>query len=319
MDLLVQLKQAIAFFIQAATYAIGSNDVLYGGNVMKWKRLANSLRMRLATRMSNVARSVAKTHIEEILGDLNTYPIMSENADNAYLVWQTSSPYQEPWFADKLARDDHGMCITFIDILKDFNDPRLAVFAKPATFDGEYRGVISGAMPGSYTLSHISRIGSIFRDEADGFTPIMRAAEVHFMIAEAAFRGWNTGGLSAQQAYENGITTSFEEYDLGAPGEYLSGAGVAWNNDVNQIHLQKWICLFKNGNEAWAENRRTDVPQLGHAPYSPYTGHNRPPFRYPYPVDELNLNSANIEPHLSGIIDQFWGQKMWWDTRTGVN
>ena len=319
LDLLDQLKQANALFNPAATYAIGSNDVLYGGNVMKWKRLANSLRMRLATRMSNVSPGVAKTHIEEILGDPGTYPIMTANADNAYLVWQTSSPYQEPWFADKLGRDDHGMCITFIDILKDFNDPRLAVFAKPATFDGEYRGVISGAMPGSFTLSHISRIGSIFRDEADGFTPIMRAAEVHFMIAEAAFRGWNTGGLSAQQAYENGITTSFEEYDLGAPGEYLSGAGVAWNNDVNQIHLQKWICLFKNGNEAWAENRRTDVPQLGHAPYSPYTGHNRPPFRYPYPVDELNLNSANIEPHLSGIIDQFWGQKMWWDTRTGVN
>ena len=74
-------------------------------------------------------------------------------------------------------------------------------------------------MPGSFTLSHISRIGPIFRDEADGFTPILRAAEVHFMIAEAAFRGWNTGVLSAQQAYENGITTSFEEYDLGAPGE----------------------------------------------------------------------------------------------------
>lgn len=319
MDLLQQLKDANALFTTAAQYAIGNKDVMFAGNVMKWKRFTNSLRLRVATRMSNVAPGVAQTHIEEILGDQTTYPIMTANADNAYLIWQSSSPYQEPWYADKLGRDDHGMCNTLIDILKDFEDPRLPVYAKPATSDGEYRGVISGALPGTFNLPEISRIGAIFRDVAAGFTPIMRAAEVHFIIAEAAFRGWNTGGVTAQQAYESGIATSMAEYGLGDPGAYLDGEGVAWNNDVDQIYLQKWICLFKNGNEAWAENRRTDVPLLGVAPFSPYTGHNRPPLRYPYPVDELNLNSASIEPHLNGIIDEFWGQQMWWDTRTGVN
>lgn len=320
LDLLDQLKQANELYTIAGTYAIGPNDVLFGGVMMKWKRFTNSLRLRVATRMSNVAPNVARTHIEEILGDQATYPIMTDNADNAYLWWQASPPYKEPWQADSDSRDDHGMCVTLIDVLKDFDDPRLPVYAKPATVDDEYRGVISGAVSGSFALNEISRIGAHFRDVPDGFSPIMRAAEVHFMIAEAAFRGWNTGGISAQDAYESGIATAMAEYDLDGFDDYITHPDVAWNNDVDQIHLQKWIALFKNGNEAWAENRRTDVPVLEHAPASVYQGqHNRPPFRYPYPTDEVNLNSENVTPKLDGIINHMWGQQMWWDTRTGVN
>ncbi|TVQ18699.1 MAG: SusD/RagB family nutrient-binding outer membrane lipoprotein [Bacteroidetes bacterium] len=320
MDLLDQLKQANNHYDNAAVFAIGPNDVLFGGNMMKWKRFTNSLRLRVATRMSDVAPAVARQHIEEILANPSTYPVMLNNADNAYLIWQSSPPYKEPWNTDSDNRDDHGMCVTLIDILKDHDDPRLPVYAKPATVDGEYRGVISGTFDGTFALNEISRIGARFRDVPDGFTPIMRAAEIHFMIAEAAFRGWNTGGISAQQAYEDGIAASLSEYDLDGLNDYLAQPGVAWNNSANQIHLQKWIALFKNGNEAWAENRRTDVPLLEHAPASAYVDqHNRPPFRYPYPVDEINLNSENVGPKLQGIVNHMWGQRMWWDTRTGVN
>jgi len=320
MDLLDQLKQANNLFTIAGTYAIGPNDVLFGGNVTKWKRFANSLRLRVATRMSNVASGVAQTHIEEILGDPATYPIMISNVDNAYLWWQANPPYKEPWQTDRDSRDDHGMCVTLIDILLDYDDPRLSVYAKPAPVDGEYRGVISGALPGTFALNQISRIGAHFRDVPDGFSPIMRAAETHFIIAEAAFKGWNTGGITAQQAYEAGIAASLDEYNIDGFDEYIAQPDVAWNNDINQIHLQKWISLFKNGNEAWAENRRTDVPLLEHAPGSAYVGqHNRPPFRYPYPTDEINLNNANVTPKLEGIVNHMWGQRMWWDTRTGVN
>lgn len=321
LDLLKQLKDANALYSPSPGHAIGPNDVLFGGNMMRWKKFTNSLRLRVATRISNIAPVVARTHIEEILINPATYPIMTANADNAYLMWQTSSPYREPWQTDTDNRDDHGMCITLIDTLKSNDDPRLPVYAKPATSDGEYRGVISGAIEGTFILSGISRIGTIFRNVPDGFTPIMRSAEVHFMIAEAAFRGWNTGGVTAQQAYRNGIAASLGEYGLSANfGDYIIQPNVAWANDVNQIHFQKWIALFKNGNEAWAENRRTDVPLLSHAPASSFLGqHNRPPFRYPYPIDEINLNGVNVTPKLIGIVNHMWGQKMWWDTRTGVN
>ncbi|MCD6113521.1 MAG: SusD/RagB family nutrient-binding outer membrane lipoprotein, partial [Bacteroidales bacterium] len=69
----------------------------------------------------------------------------------------------------------------------------------------------------------------------------------------------------------------------------------------------------------WACTRRTDFPLMSAAPSSVYNGHNRPPFRYPYPTDEVNLNGNNIDSHMNGIVDHFWGQQMWWDTRTGVN
>ncbi len=320
MEILDQLKQANPLYTPSPAFAIGPNDILFGGDMMKWKKFTNSLRLRVATRISDVAPSVAQSHIEEILGDPSTYPIMESNADNAYLWWQTSPPYKEPWNADSDDRDDHGMCKTLIDILLDFDDPRLPVYAKPATSDGQYRGVVSGAIDGTFALADISRIGALFRDVPDGFTPIMRYAEVEFKIAEAAFRGWNTNGVTAQQAYENGIAASLDEYDLEGYDDYILEPGVTWDNDIGQIYLQKWIALFKNGNEAWAETRRTDVPLLEHAPGSPYVGeHNRPPFRYPYPTNEVNLNSANVAPELTGIVNHMWGKKMWWDTRTGVN
>ncbi len=320
-NLLDQLQQANGLYDYSSLLEVGPNDVLFGGDLMKWQRFTNAMRMRVATRMSDVAPGDARTHIEQILTNPETYPLMLENEDNAYLWWEASGTYREPWQADTDDRDDHGMATTMIETLQDFNDPRLAVYAKPADSDGEYRGVIPGAIPGSFALSDISRIGSIFRDIPDGFTPIMRAAEVHFAIAEAAFNEWNTAGVTAQDAYEEGIRTSLAEYGLEDTfDDYITQPGVAWEGDVEQIYLQKWIALFKNGEEAWALTRRTDVPELGHAPHSPYVGqHNRPPFRYPYPTDELNLNSANIQPHLAGIVNQFWGQQMWWDTRTGVN
>ena len=322
MDLLEQLRDANSLFITYPSpgFLIGPSDVLFSGNMLRWKKFTNSLRLRVATRISDVASNVAETHIEEILGAPATYPIMESNADNAYLRWDPTGLYRDPWNADSDNRDDHGMCKTLIDILVDHNDPRLPVYAKPAASDGEYRGVISGAIDGTFELADISRIGVIFRDVPDGFTPIMRSAEVHFMIAEAAARGWNTNGVTAQEAYEAGIAASFDEYGLDGFDDYIQQPEVAWTGDVDQIHLQKWLSLFKNGNEAWAENRRTDVPLLEHAPGSPYLGqHNRPPFRYPYPVDEINLNSANINPKLQGIVNHMWGNKMWWDTRTGVN
>jgi hypothetical protein len=319
-DLLAQLKEANDLYTAAPAYNIGTSDVLFGGSMMGWKKFANSLRLRVATRMSNVAPNVARTHIEEILGAPATYPIMESNEDNAYLDWEPTGNYRDPWNVDSDNRDDHGVAKTLIDYLIDFNDPRLPVYAQPASSDGEYRGVVSGALDGTFALADISRIGVIFRDVPNGFTPIMRYAEVEFMIAEAALKGWNTGGVTAQQAYEAGVEASLDEYDLGGFDDYIQEPGVAWTGDMDQIHLQKWLALFKNGNEAWAENRRTDVPLLEHAPGSPYLGqHNRPPFRYPYPVDEINLNSANINPKLQGIVNHMWGNQMWWDTRTGVN
>jgi hypothetical protein len=235
-------------------------------------------------------------------------------------MWASSTPYQEPWYNDFKTRDDHGISKPMVDSLKSLSDPRLQVYAKPAASDGQYRGVEIGP-PGTLpAIGQYSRIGVRFRETPAGFSPFMRYSEVQFILAEAALKGWNTG-ITAAAAYSNGITASMNENGItDAPTitTYINGPKVLWDGDVKKIYMQKWISLYKNGHETWAEERRTDFPLLLAAPGSPFPGHNRPPFRYPYPTDETTLNGNNSASFVKDIKDDFWGKKMWWDTRTGV-
>jgi len=314
--ILADLKLAGELFAAGNGDALGDGDLLYGGDAAKWEKFCNSLRLRVAIRISNVNEALATTHINEVL---QGGKIMLSNEDNAYFWWPGAAPYKEPWQENSETRDDHGMCNTLIDTLKAFADPRLPVLAKPNA-DGEYVGLAAGAIDGTFDMAKISRIGAMYRDNPAGFTPFMRYAEVLFIQAEAAQRGMTNA--DPQSLYEDAIAASMNENgitDGDAIAAFVASPKVAYKNDVNQIYLQKWISLFKDGHEAWAECRRTDIPVMDEAEGSPYGRHNRPPFRYPYPTNEFNRNGANIAPAAVGIVDQFWGQKMWWDTRTGVN
>jgi hypothetical protein len=161
----------------------------------------------------------------------------------------------------------------------------------------------------------------------------MRYAEVKFIEAEAYERtDLLSNQTAAQAAYEAGVTASCAEHGVstGNITTYLANTNVGWGlagswNYTNRqkIYYQKWVSLFKQGHEAWAETRRTDIPVMGVAPgavpASLLTAHNRPPFRWPYPTSEYTLNKAVVEANDDAIVDRFWGAKMWWDTRTGVN
>ncbi|HNS16895.1 MAG TPA: SusD/RagB family nutrient-binding outer membrane lipoprotein [Bacteroidales bacterium] len=320
-DILAQLKAAADLFAEGHDDDLGDGDLLFHGDVSKWQKFCNSLRLRAAIRMSIVNPGGAKAVIEEVLGNAGKYPVMQSNDDNAFMYWPGTSPYKEPYYEDSETRDDHGVCSVLVDIQLANNDPRLPVYAHPNP-DGVYKGVDPGAVDDSEIVPTTSRIGAIYRDDPAGFTPFMRYAEVAFIIAEAAKNGWGTPGWTAQSAYEAGIVASMEENGVAAGDieTYMAQPAIAWNNDMKQIYLEKWICLYKQGQEAWAENRRTDVPAIDVAPGSVYVGvHNRQPFRYPYPTTEANLNATNLEPEAAKVVDQFWGERMWWDKRTGVN
>jgi hypothetical protein len=202
--------------------------------------------------------------------------------------------------------------------LKDLDDPRLPVYAFPAASDGEYRGFTIGAV-NQPNLATISRIGARFRLDPAGFAPYMRYAEVMFHAAEAALKGYNVG-ISAEDAYEAAVAASLEENGIEQEeiDTYLAGSA-AFDGTLEQVYWQEWIALFKQGMEAWSLYRRTGVPTTHYvAPGSVFTGHNSPPFRYPYPQNELTLNGGNSQQFADEVVDDFWGKKMWWDTRTGV-
>lgn len=317
--IIAQLKTAADLFASDATDALGEGDLLYAGDIVKWQKFCNSLRLRVAIRLSSVDEATSKETIEEILGNPSTYPIFNSNDDNAYFNWVGSDPYIEPWSKDFRTRDDHGPSVNIVDTLKKYEDPRLNVYAKPAPADGVYRGVEIGPAS-SPTTSLFSRIGARFRDNAAGFSPFMNYAEVLFLITEASLKGWNTGTWIAADAYEKGVRASFEENGLTSfANTYLALDVVVWKNSYHQLYLQKWLALFKNGHEAWAEERRTDFPLLPMARGSAFPGHNRPPLRYPYPTEETTLNGVNSAATIADVKDNFWGKQMWWDERPSIN
>lgn len=316
--LLNTLEEANNLFNQGATDALGDGDLLFHGDISKWQKFGNSLRLRMAMRISDVS-PLGQSTVEAIMANPAANPIMESNDDNAFYVYPGSSPYEDPWYEDSTGRDDHGVSDVLIDALKDLNDPRLPVYAHPAESDNEFRGFTIGAAE-QPNISTISRIGARFRDDPAGFIPYMRYAETMFHVAEAAQKGYSVG-MDAETAYNAAVTGSMLENGI-AQGDitaYLSGDG-AYDGSLETIYLQEWISLFKQGMEAWSLYRRTGVPTTHYvAPGTTYTGHNSPPFRYPYPNNESSLNGTNASPFIGEVVDDFWGKQMWWDTRTGVN
>ncbi len=151
----------------------------------------------------------------------------------------------------------------------------------------------------------------------------MHVAEVYFHISEAAKLGYNTSGMSAEEAYNKAVRFSLEENGVAADAieAYMAGAG-KFKNDMKQIWYEEWVAMFKQGMEGWSLYRRTGVPETNYiAPgrATKYANHNVPPFRSPYPNTELSLNKTNNAPFNAEVVDNFWGKQMWWDTRTGVH
>jgi len=302
----------------SGTDVLGEGDVLFSGNITKWRKFCNSLRLRIAMRISGVNAGLAKSTVESIMGNKAQNPVMESNADNAFFKWPGVNPYEEPWMVDAKTRDDHSVSDLLVNHLKALSDPRLPVYAIKATGDGEYRGFTIGAKA-QPNLATVSRIGTKYRKDAAGFSPFMRYAEVMFNVAEAAMLGYNVG-MTAEAAYNKAVEASILENGLTqADADAYLAAGAKFNNTKDQLYEQEWLALFKNGMEAWSLYRRTGVPKDHYvAPGSPYTGHNSPPFRYPYPQNETTLNGANLAPFSAEVKDDFWGKKMWWDTRSGV-
>jgi len=333
-DLLKKIEEANQLLSKPnAADNIGSGDLIYGGNFDKWRKFANAIHLRLAMRISYANPQKAREEIEKVLTHPALYPVFEGRGDEAKLKWQGTNPYEEPYYHNRYTsnRDDHAMAKTMIDTLLSFNDPRIAAFAKPND-EGEYVGQVEGAASGNMSSS---RIGAMYRDDPKGYTYFLRYAEVQFIIAEAANKGWDTGGLAAADAYANGIAASFDEtygsemsplYGTDKAGDladYMGNPKVALTGDMatdqTKIYVQKWLSMFKEGQELWALQRRTDFPPMDAAPASTYPGHNRGPFRYPYPNTEFNLNGPNVEAAAQGVVDHFWGKQIFWDTRVGVH
>ncbi|MEP6681866.1 MAG: SusD/RagB family nutrient-binding outer membrane lipoprotein [Parafilimonas sp.] len=264
----------------------GDNDLIFHGDISKWLNFANTLRLRLAMRISYVEPDLAKQEAEKAVAA----GVMTSNDDNAMMDVQTASPnglsLMSPW-------EGFRMSASMESYLKGYTDPRLQLYYAPAVSDGEYHGLRNGLTATQLTdplnkLDNTSNIGDKWNegDAATNKLTVMYSSEAYFLRAEGAVNGWSMGG-TAKDLYEDGIKTSMQQWNITDNTEinnYINGTSkpIALNDFLNspavanipvafaadaatqrqQIATQKWIALFPDGIEGWAELRRTGYPKL---------------------------------------------------------
>ncbi|MDD4513963.1 SusD/RagB family nutrient-binding outer membrane lipoprotein [Massilibacteroides sp.] len=333
--------------LSSGTTVFKGYEIMYDGNVDNWIRFANTLRLRLALRISNIDPDRAKTEAEAAVAS----GVLTDNSQNAFLQ-KVQSGNDTNGLAQVAAWNEFAMSSTIASYLKGYEDPRLSVYFQPSIKTGEYNSIRNGLSPTSLgesrnTPSYNSNVGTYWavKKEDNTFSPnltasfhIMCCAEAYFLRAEGALNGWNMDG-TAKELYEEGIRKSFEQWEIEnsadeyinssklpvAPGDSDSSPAVSttpvkWAQSINQqreqIGTQKWLAIFPNGMEAWTEYRRSGYPVMYPVVQSDNSLLPQGTFinRLPYPLTEQANNAEELEKgrKLLGGPDDVT-TKLWWD------
>jgi len=290
-----------------------SGDILYNGDILKWKKFANSLRIRLANRQAAKKSAESKAIFAEILGNPSTYPIFTSNDDNAVLKNTDTRPSNNEWNEVMIVggRTDWNLSKTLVDKLLGLNDTRLSVFGNPVK--GVFEGIPNGlpdAIATTY-LSSAATIGNYFT-KASAPSVLMTLSELQLNLAEAAMDGDITGG-DASDYFKKGITASFVQFGATMPADYFTTVGTV---SKEKILEQKWIALFGQGVEAWTEYRRTGLPAMpAKDPRAVFENNGIIPTRLPFPTSEYSLNKTKLNAGISLIGKDDMQAKLWWSEK----
>ncbi|MGV8828884.1 MAG: SusD/RagB family nutrient-binding outer membrane lipoprotein [Breznakibacter sp.] len=340
-DLIKELDAAIAL-ISPNEIAFSQGDLIYNGNAALWKKFGNSLKCRLAVRMSKVDANW-KTYIQQAIAS----GVFTSNADQALFKYAAASPnecaFYRGFFVEN--RNDFSLAKPFVNIMKGLNDelnnrtnvfegvldPRLKIFAGTnADIDGVPYGVPSKQMASiTEKFPDFTTTKPVFLNP-DYSVQFMTYAELCFILSE-----YNNFDVTN---YEKGIRASIEWWSS-LSGVAVSAAEIdAYVDQVNdvvdseRVSTQKYIHLFTNGNESWAEYRRTGYPSLLIKPGDITTVINGVneifvplsdtkgdiPARIKYPTNESNLNPEGFKNAVANLQDgtNNYYSKMFWDVRT---
>lgn len=313
--LLEDLKQAQSLLGTANGTVTG--DLAYKGNITKWKKLVNSLRLRIALRISDKEPALAKQAVIDATTD--AAGVISSNSEIFQFVY-TSSPQQNPASAWFETRDDYRISKTLVDKLYELSDPRLPVYAQlPSDASvGKYVGGANGlsnSAANSQGFAKTSKPGTYFLTSQSPAV-IFAYSEVLFDLSEAVARGYITG--DAEQLYKNAITASFNQFgitDATVIANYLNQPIVKYDatNYAKSIGTQKWIAFFGQGLDAFAEWRRLDYPQLIAGPATVLDG--QIPSRFFYPGTEQSLNGTSYQASVAVQGKDLLTTKLWFDAK----
>jgi hypothetical protein len=293
--------------------AIGG-DVIYSNKIDLWKKFANSLRLRIALRIADREPVMSKQILDQVQTEGSGY--LSANSEIAQLIYQ-ASPNQNPISNLFDNRDDYRISKTIVDKLFSLSDPRLPVYASktqdatPETYVGLPNGLLVGDASG-FGFTRTSKPGTYFLAPSAPAV-IMSYSEVLFDRAEAAARGFTSE--NAADLYKQAIAASLKQYGISdeATATYTALPGVQYDpsNFKKSIGDQKWIALFGQGLEAFAEWRRLDYPQLQPAAAGALNG--KIPVRFIYPGTEQSLNGINYKSAVANQGADVLTTKLWFD------
>lgn len=294
-----------------------SGDNIYEGDIDLWRRFANSLKLRVALRVADADPALAKQVVTKILA--SPHSLMEDNSQSAKLIYD-NSPNWNPVANNFSTRNDYRISKTVVDRLTALKDPRLPVYANLPTDTTikHYVGVPNGLTTSdanSLGLAKTSLPGDYF--SADKSPAVIQAySEVLFLRAEAAARGLSNE--NASELYTQAIVASLQQFGITDEQEistYLAQKAVKYdpNNFKKSIGDQKWIALFGEGLEAFAEWRRLDYPELKPAVAGNFG--KKMPVRFIYPSTEQTLNVKAYKQAVAqqGTDDLF--TKLWFDVK----
>ncbi|MEN8226715.1 MAG: SusD/RagB family nutrient-binding outer membrane lipoprotein [Bacteroidota bacterium] len=327
-------------------------DLLLEGDVMGWRRFANSLALRYYMRLSEKDPSTSRAGIEKIVDDPEGYPVILKSIDDVNMDYpgaSTADSWPTNTVFGQLEQGSYRrlkMCATLVDTMQSLNDPRLELWAQKVDIplvvvgspadrdeildgiryvgsdavdkyvtqfglspdeDTEYVGLPPSwsNLPQAYNMNpdnnwaqaplnpHASHLNERYMNTSGPLikSRLLTAAEVNFIIAEAALKGWTSE--SAQAHYEAGVEASLKAWGISSKyADYIQNAGVAYEGTLEQIMEQKWIASWTAAAEAWFDYRRTGLPAL-----QPGIVVKRDalPLRFYYSINEMDYNPENSQ------------------------
>lgn len=321
-----------------------------------WQRWANSLRLRLAIRVSNVDKALAQSEAQKALND--KHGLIETNAQGVFV--STEKGYKNPLGTLSGSWSEVYPGASMESLLTGYNDPRAEKYFVPAiggdvssedlvTPRFDYSGTFKG-IPMGLTSDQAGGEKNAYKNHArcaiqvETPAPLMTAAEMWFLRAEAALRGFSTENV--KECYEQGVTLSFEQWGVGNAAEYLqsedkpidykdaftaacdmkaaSSITPKWNDaadneeKLERIITQKWLAIYPEGCEAWAEQRRTGYPKLFKVLRNDSQGAIDTDVmirRLPYPAS-LKTDQPALYEQLTSTLNgaDTGGTRLWWDT-----
>lgn len=337
-DIIKELKAAIGELND--TQAKETADILYGGDVVKWRKFANSLLLRAGMRLVKADSGLAQSTVTAAVGG-----IMTSNADNAVVRHDPNYVNACGQWLNSTEANNGYLGRPFVDFLKNNNDPRLRAIAT------RYVGAKSGPeqVPARANNDPAVQIGMPFGYDnnsiktavtADGlasfydYSQVDRArmgkntapmflvtySQTALLLAEAIQRNWASG--SAAAAYESGIRAHMEQcaaYDAGsaiAPADidaYIANNPYDASKGLELINTQYWVSSFMNGPEAFANFRRSGFPALSPNPFPGKGIKGDFMRRLTYPNSEISVNSVNVQEAISRQGADDLDTRVWWD------